>query len=165
MPDGPTRLQQTVDWSAAIWAGLVAGTVFLGVNLLVVPAVIGGNGWVCIRLMASVVMGSEILSPPATFDAAALVVGLLVHFGLSVVATLVLAAIVHRFGLIIGLAGGALFGLALYGVNIYTMTLLFPWFMAVNSGSFALAHVIFGTAAGGLYEALEVEEFEPEPLT
>jgi hypothetical protein len=150
-----------VDWSAAVWAGVIAGAVFLALNLFVTPTVIGGNGWVFIRLLASPILGQDILAPPASFDGAALAVGLVIHGVLSVAFTVLLAAIIHRWGLIVGLLGGAAFGVALYGVNIYTLTLIFPWFMTMKSGIFLLTHVIFGAAAGGLYEALEVEEFVP----
>ena len=56
---------------------------------------------------------------------------------------------------------GAVFGLALYYINVYTLTLLFPWFFMMQAGIFAVTHVIFGAVAGATYELLEVEEFVP----
>ncbi len=155
------KMRQVVDWSAALWAGLVASTIFLLLNLFFVPALVGGNGWITLRYTASLVMGSGVLPPPATFDAGVLIVALLTHYVLSIALSLLLAFIIHRWGLIVGFVGGALFGLALYFIHFYTVTLLFPWFFAVRSLPLLLSYAIFGAVAGGIYETLEVEEFVP----
>lgn len=157
----PLRQRQLVDWSAAVWAGVLAGAVLFLLDVLVLPLLIGGNGWVMVRLLASPVLGETILAPPATFDATALGVALLSHFALSIAFACLLAFIFHRGGLITGILGGALFGMALYGIQIYTMTFLFPWFFALHGWPFFTAHVVFGALAGGIYEGLEVEEFVP----
>ena len=39
-----------VDWKAVFWAGLVSGTVFLLLNLFVVPPLMDGNLWISVRL-------------------------------------------------------------------------------------------------------------------
>ncbi|MCB0260238.1 MAG: hypothetical protein KDE62_11065, partial [Calditrichaeota bacterium] len=59
------KMRQVVDWSAAVWAGIVAGLVFMLLNLYVTPYVLGGNAWVMVRLFASVILGQGILAPPA----------------------------------------------------------------------------------------------------
>lgn len=161
MTTSSPRLRQLVDWRAAFWAGLIAGAIFLLVNLFVTPLVIGGNAWVMVRLFASIVMGEGILAPPATFDGAALLVALVTHFALAVAYSLLIAYIIHRGGLIAGIIAGALLGLALYSINFYTLTFFFPWFFAMRSGVFVAAHLLFGALAGGIYEALEVETFVP----
>jgi len=155
------RLEQVVDWSAAVWAGLIAGLLFLLLNLFVAPLFMGGNVWVAMRLLGSILLGSSILAPPATFHLGALLAGLLTHFVLSIGFSMLLAYIIHRWGLIVGIIGGGLFGLGLYGINFYTLTLFFPWFYAMRSWTMVISHIIFGATAGGIYEALEVEEFVP----
>jgi hypothetical protein len=167
MAEGPARVRQVVDWSSAFWAGVLAGALFLALNLLVTPAVLGGNGWVFVRLLASITMGDGVLAPPATFDGVALAAALITHFALSIGYALLLAVIVHRWGVLASTAVGAAYGAALYGINIGTFTLIFPWFMTMHSGVFLLTHVIYGVAAGGVYEVLEVEELVPvgEPAT
>lgn len=152
-------LRQVVDWRAAFIAGIVGGAVFLLLNLVLVPAVFGGNAWIVIRYLASILMGESILPPPATFDATATVVALVLHFGLSLVFALILAVITHRWGLIAGIIVGALYGFALYFINMYTFTFFFEWFFVMNSWVFLLTHVIFGAVSGGVYEALEVERY------
>ena len=155
------RMRQVVDWSAAIWAGLLAGSVFLLLNVFLTPLVLGGNGWVIIRLFASIPLGDAILAPPATYDLKALMAALVTHYVLSVGFGMLLAYIIHRGGLIAGILIGALFGLALYAINFYTLTLAFPWFFALRSWVFIATHVLFGALAGAIYEGLEVEEFVP----
>lgn len=166
MQNSRSGLRQLVDWRAAIIAGFVAGMVFLLLNVIAIPLAFGGgSGWIIIRYLASIVMGPEVLPPPDTFDLSITVVALLVNFSLSLVFALILAFITHRWGLIIGIILGGLLGLALYGINLYTFTLLVPWFFALNSPFFAAVHFIFGAVAGGVYEAIEVERFVPVEST
>ncbi len=155
------QMRQVVDWSAALWGGVVAGLVFFLLNVFIVPLLVGGNGWITLRYTASMVMGQSVLPPPATFDGVVVIVALIVHFVLSIALTMLLAFIIHRWGLIVGIVGGALFGLAVYFTHFYTVTLLFPWFFAVRSWPLLFSYVIFGAVGGGVYEALEVEEFVP----
>lgn len=161
MTTSSPRMRQLVDWRAAFRAGLLAGALFLAVNFLVMPLVIGGNVWVMVRLFASLLLGDGILAPPATFDLTALSVALVTHFALSVLYAMIIAYIIHRGGLIMGIIGGALLGLALYSINFYTLTYFFPWFFVIHNAVSVVAHLLFGALAGGIYEALEVEIFVP----
>ena len=160
-PRSRDRLVQLVDWSAAVWAGIVGGAAFLLMNLFVTPAIVGGNAWVQVRLLASVVLGPKILAPPATFDAGALTAALAVNFVLAILFALFVAWVLHRWGLIVGIVGGAVLGLALYLVDFYSLTYFLPQFFAMNGRAYLLSHVVFGAVVGGVYEALEVERFEP----
>ena len=81
--------------------------------------------------------------------------GVLMHMSLSLVYALLLAFIIHRWGLVVGIVGGALFGLAIYIINYYTFTYLFPWFFPLRSWLVLATHIFFGATAGGIYEALE----------
>lgn len=155
------RMRQLVDWRAALWAGLISGLLFLLINLLVVPLVVGGNARTMLRFFASLVMGEGVLVGES-LTPVAIVVGLLTHFVLSVLYALLIAYIIHRGGVISGIIGGALLGLALYSINFYTFTYFFPWFFAMRNWVFVVAHGVFGALAGALYEALEVEIFVPE---
>lgn len=155
-------LRQLVDWRAAAWSGLVAGTVFLAINWIAIPRMLGMDGGVMVRYFASTVLGAEVLDPQRDLSTAAVGAALGSHFVLSFAAAALLAIIIHRYGLVVGILGGALFGLALYVINIYTLTYFLPWFFALEGKPFMLAHVVFGAFAGGAYEALEVERFVDE---
>ena len=156
----PIRVRQVVDWSAAVWAGIIAGMVTLLLNVFVMPMYIGGNGWLVIRYFASIALGEGVLPPPSSPHAGALVTAIVMQLVLSVAFTLVLAFIIHRGGLVAGVLGGAAFGLGVYCINFFLMTRFFDHFNIGNS-FLVFSHLIFGALAGGLYEALEVEEFIP----
>lgn len=155
-----TKMRQVVDWRAAMWAGVISGIIFLGMNMTL-TAIYVSSPWVVVRLIASVVLGKTVLPPPATFDVAIFIVSLIVHLALSIGFACLLAIIIHRWGLIVGIFGGALFGLALYFINFYTFSFFFPWFFPMRSWIMVVSHMAFGALAGGIYEALEVEEFVP----
>ncbi len=154
------KMRQVVDWRAALWAGVISGIIFLLINMLLTHFYVG-SAWVSVRLVASVILGASALPPPASFNLGIFLVALAVHLPLSVAFASVIAAILHRWGLFVGIVGGGVFGLALYLINFYTLTFFFPWFFPMRSWIMAVSHILFGACAGGIYEALEVERFEP----
>ena len=155
------NMNQVMDWKAAIVSGLAAGTLFYLLNIFIVPLILGGNMWVIIRLFASIIYGETILAPPSTFDFSALIISIIVNTILSLSFTFLIAFILHKWGLLIGIVGGAIFGLAIYLINFYTLSFFFPWFFALSSWPFVFTHILFGSVAGGIYEILEVEKYEP----
>ena len=48
-------------------------------------------------------------------------------------------------------SGGGLFGVALYALNMYGFTAIFPWFAASRDGITLVAHIAFGVVAAGAY--------------
>jgi hypothetical protein len=157
-----TRVRQVVDWGAALWAGLVAGAVFLVLNLLLIPYIPGMTAPVFFRYTAAIVMGTGVLPPPAdTITVSILAAAVLVNFALAIVFAFLLAIITHQWGLLAGILIGALFGFAIYAINLYAVMRLFPWFFLLQNSVFAVTHVIFGAVAGAVYEMLEVEKFVP----
>lgn len=155
-------LRKVMDGRAVIQAGLLAGTVFLLLNLFLVPALMGGSFWISARLIASILLGPDVLAPPATGDAGVLLSAVAVHFVLALAFTAVIAYIVHRGGLLGGILVGAVLGLAFYYIDYYTLTYFFPQFFAMKHGSVIASHVIFGAVAGGVYELLEDQIFEAD---
>lgn len=148
-----------VTWRAVLIAALVAGTAFLLVNLVLTQILYDINPALSLRYIASLVMGEAIVMDD---DAVSLIVGVLVHYGLSLVFTLVVTIVVHRWGLLVGLIGGGVLGIAIYFINLYTLTLVFPWFFAMNGTVWLLSHLFFGMAAGGVYELFDHYD---QPLT
>jgi hypothetical protein len=99
-------------------------------------------------------MGRGVLAPAATFDGSVMLAATVVHFALSIVYGLILAAAISRLGPLSSFLAGAAFGLLLYAVNLYGFTTLFPWFEATRDAVTVAAHVAFGTVAAGAYRAL-----------
>lgn len=130
-----------------IAAGIVSTLVQIGLWLLLTdafPAIL----WRDARLTAALVLGPQVLGPPG-FDWLAMAVATPIHFGLSVIYSAIMCAIARPLAGLPALAVGALLGLALYAVNLYGFTLLFPWFEIARGGITAAAHVAFGVTAVG----------------
>ena len=148
-------MHQIMDWRAAVIAGLLAGALALLLRVLLWVLVTGGSFWAPFYQLAAILLGPESLAPVDAPQMGVVVAGVLMHMALSLVYALLLAFIIHRWGLVVGIVGGALFGLAIYIINYYTFTYLFPWFFPLRSWLVLATHIFFGATAGGIYEALE----------
>ena len=156
------RMRQLVDWSAAIWAGIIAGALSLGLSPLLFKAADIFN------LLSYPILGETTVDG---LRVSAVLVGILVHLIASLLFGLLTAFLLHRWGIIIGVFGGALLGLALYAINFYAIPEFLPNLVGeaglIQMGwlredwRMVLMHVLFGATAGGIYESLEVEEFVP----
>lgn len=145
----------TLDLSAAIWGGLVGAVAFVVAKFLLLQQGIDGV-WAIFRPIATLVLRERIVDPAWESSPITLVIGIVIHLLLSIIFAFIITFILHRWGFLVGLLGGALFGLALYAINYYTFSRFFPWFFVEDSGWIsAVSHVIFGAFAGGTYELLE----------
>lgn len=91
----PAMLSQT-DWKAAAWSGLIAGIVFVIAEMMLVWAVMGMSPWAPPRMMAAILLGKDVLPPPADFSMTATAAAMAVHLPLSILYGLILGWIVHR---------------------------------------------------------------------
>lgn len=106
------------------------------------------------RLAAAIVLGKEILPMQVAFDWPAMIVATLIHFSLSVIYSIILAAFIVRRGLGVSIFIGLEFGFILFGVNMYGFTLVFPWFEEARDWVTLAAHVVFGVVAAAMYRVL-----------
>ena len=155
-----SRRQSVLDTRAALVAGGVAGAVFLTLLLVWMPRVLGGNAGGMVRYLASLVMGDSVLPPPSTVEPVVVATGIGVHLALAIGFSFLIALVIHRWGLVVGLLGGAGLGAALYAINVFAVTAVFPWWFVMNGWPFFLIHVIFGATAGGVYELLDTDVAE-----
>ncbi|MDQ3077699.1 MAG: hypothetical protein M3Q83_02530 [Pseudomonadota bacterium] len=141
---------------AAIKAGLIAGLVFMMLEMLLVATIGGGSPWAPPRMIGAMALGEGVLPPPAPFDLTVFMVAMLIHFILAIVLGLLFAAIAEAVRLSRPAAAivGLLFGLAVYVVNFYGMTAIFPWFAMARNGISIFAHLMFGLVLGYTYRAL-----------
>lgn len=138
---------------AGAFAGLIAGAVFMMMEMGLV-ALSGGSPWAPPRMIAAIVMGEGVLPPPANFDLMIMIAAMAVHFMLSIVIGLGFAFIAKRFGLLMAVGVGAVVGLALYVVNFYGMTAIFPWFAMARNTISIVSHIAFGMVLGLSYHRL-----------
>ncbi len=70
--------------------------------------------------------------------------GLFVHFVLSIFYAYLVVAIVRRVGRALGIAIGVGAGIALYLIDFYVFTALFPWFVNLRGALQIVSHAVFG---------------------
>ena len=150
----------TIDWKAAVWAGIIAGVVFMMLEMVLVQLFGEGNMWGPPRMIAAIVMGREVLPPPAIFDSGVFAAATVVHFVLSLIYAFIFAWIVSRWQMAMTGAtiSGLVFGLVIYAVNFYGFTVVFPWFAEARNSITIVAHAIFGLTLGVIYGAAGAEK-------
>lgn len=136
---------------SAAAAGLIAGTVFLLLWLVLAPLVLGQSPMIPARMTAAMALGSEVLPPPAGFDAGIVLVALMIHYVLSLVLAFVFVPTVFQLRPSPALVLGIVFGMAVYFVNFYGFAVLFPWFAEGRNGVNVLSHVVFGFTLAWAY--------------
>lgn len=142
-------------WMDGVWAGLIAGVVFMMMEMLLVWMIKGDSPWGPPRMIAAMIMGEEVLPPPATFSFGIVMVAMMIHFMLSIVYGLLGAWMVHRFDVGLALLIGAVFGLAIYIVNFHMVVpFMFPWFVMARGAISIVSHIAFGMVLTGAYIAL-----------
>lgn len=153
----------SLNWRAAIGAGITAGIVATAVQIALWGAFLDALPWILYRdarLTAAIVMGREILPPPATFDWQVMIVATFIHFVISITYGLILACLIsRRLGMMLSVLVGGLYGLMLYGINMYGVTLVFPWFSEVRDWITVLTHVVFGISIAASYKMLARHTF------
>lgn len=157
-------MSDRIDWKAAVWAGLVAGIVFMMLEMVLVATLGGGSPWGPPRMIGAMLLGPEVLPPPATFDVGVFLVAMVIHFILSIILAFPLAWVISRWRLSLGasIGAGAVFGLIIYLINFYGFTALFPWFANARTPITLVAHIVFGLVLGWTYHALAVRHFARE---
>lgn len=150
---GPRRQRGRIDPAMALVAGIGAGVIATGTQLMLwwlAGMPLAPTLFRDARLTAALVLGTGVLPPPSTLRWDILLVAALLHFTLSVIYAVIPARLSSRLRAGPALLAGALYGLAIYAINLYGFTLLFPWFAVSRDWMTLLAHVVFGiTLAGG----------------
>ena len=160
-----TSVRTAPDWRAAVWAGIIAGVVFLVLEMAMVSMFLGGSPWDPPRMMAAIVLGERVLpmpgQPPPPLTATVVLTALGVHFVLSTIYALILSALIARLPSSAAIAVGIVFGVTLYVVNFYGFTAVFPWFAMARNWVSIFAHAVFGLAVAWAYVALARRHMTP----
>lgn len=146
---------------AALAAGLIAGTVATAAQLLLwwlAAAPLPETLYRDTRLAAAIVLPQTLVAADAlsTWPGwIALLTATIIHLTLSALYAAAFFFLALRFRIKrpwLPLAGIA-FGLALYVVNMYGLTAVYPWFALVRDGITIAAHSIFGLSLGLIVRA------------
>jgi hypothetical protein len=147
-------MQQGIERRATVYAGIAAGVTSALGQMLLWLAFTDAFPEILLRdasLAAAIVLGPEVLPPPVIFDAKIILVATLIHFSLSIAYGFALAWVLGCIPRASSVLTGALFGLALYAVNMYGFNALFPWFAQARDWITIAAHLIFGITAAAVY--------------
>ena len=152
------ELHSVTDWKAGAWAGLIAGLVFVMLQMGMVWLFQSESPWGPPHMIAAMALGKEVLPSPGTpapFDLKIMMTAMMIHLPMSIAYGLIGAWLVHSFDWAGGLMIGAGLGLAIYIVNFYGIApAAFPWFVMGRNGIGAFSHIMFGAVVGVAYIAL-----------
>jgi hypothetical protein len=161
----------SLNWEAAIGAAVIAGVVFVALEMLMAPLFLGMSPWAPVRMIAAIVLGQDVLAPPTTFSVGILAAALIVHLVLSIIYGIVVGLLLHRWiagaphpAAALIAAFGAVFGLALYLINFYGFTGVFPWFADARNVLSAFAHVVYGLVLALSYRGIAIRSLGVTPL-
>ncbi|MFS8975593.1 hypothetical protein [Cupriavidus necator] len=147
------------DWRAAVMAGLIAGAVYMVLELLTARFLLYQGAWGTVKMVAAIILGREALASADAFNWTIVLSAGTVHFALSIILAAVLAMILASFRLdsSMGLASlaGIVFGVVVYLINFYVFGRYFNWFDEARGWESLFAHALFGLVAADVYCNLE----------
>jgi len=150
-----TTTFHTPNWSAAIWASVIAGLVFAALQMALVWAVQHQSPWLPLHMIGAIGLGPSAMSPPDTFDLKIVGVAVAIHMVLAVIYGVILAFILMRLEMAPAILIGAVYGLALYFINFYGFTAAFPWWVEARGGVSIFTHVVQSGLMAYIYKALD----------
>jgi hypothetical protein len=148
--------RQIFDVRASVIASVV-GVIAFWLTMMALDSRSLSAPWFTTYAAATLISGPEALASPTVFNMTTALSGLAVYLGLGLVFGIVISALIHEFGLIVGIIGGAVLGFCTYVLLYYIAT---NYGFSHDLAKFARAplevgHVVFGAVVGGVYESLE----------
>ncbi len=134
----------------AIKAGLISGAIFMMLEMIMVPVFMGDSPWAPPRMIAAIILGKSVLpmpGMPVTFDFGVMMAAMMLHFIGSIIYAIIVGFLCRKLSMGISILIGAVFGLAIYFINFYGFTALFPWFAMARNWVSIFTHIMFGIIA------------------
>ncbi len=138
-------------------AGLIAGAVFMMLEMIMVPMFMGGSPWGPPRMIAAILLGKSVLPmppQPVTFDFGVMMAAMFLHFMLSIIFAIIIGWLCKNLSVGTSVLVGAAIGLILYFINFYGLTSVFPWFAMARTWVSIFSHVMFGIVAAFSFKKL-----------
>ena len=161
----PALLTRMDDGSAAGWAGVIAGAVYLSAQMMMVTVVRQDSPWVPLQRISALLLGPDVFPPPPQISLSIAGFALLIHFALAFMYGRLIARVVRRVRPALGWVAGAGCGLAIYLVNFHVIApLLFRWFENSQGAVTLFDHLLFGAVAALAFIVLS-SSMEDAPAT
>jgi hypothetical protein len=141
-----------VQWGKGVLAGILSMLVFALVEMAFSWALRGRSPWHPLDIFGAITLGQN--ASGAVHTGTTTLVGALALLALGVLAGVIVALLVHRSNPPLALALGALFGLAMYYVDLYGFARIFPSLAELRDWMSAVAYAVQGGLAAGLYKAM-----------
>ncbi|NMG00806.1 hypothetical protein GPA27_25830 [Aromatoleum toluolicum] len=134
---------------AAACAGVIAGTVATFAQMLlwwfdgtpVIDTLLRDA-----RLTAAIVMGTGVLGQGPAWRWDVMAWATAIHFALSFIYALIAWPLARTLNVPSSVSLGALYGAAIYVINLHGFTHVFPWFDVSRGRVTILAHLVFGAS-------------------
>ncbi len=144
---------------AVATASIVAALVFAMMEMVLVAVVMGQPWYAPLHMIAAIVLGpSGVLPPPAAFNLGVAGVAMVVHVVMAIIYGLVLSTVLLAFRSSLAWIIGLVFGVALYYINFYGFTMLFPWFADARGWIGFVSHAVFGLVLALIYRQMDGRE-------
>lgn len=140
-------------FSSAVYAGLISGFTFIVLQMVLVTIFNFGKFWGPPRMISAIVLGKDVLPPPAATTFWVIILGFIIHFILAIVFAIIIGLIVSRISMGAALGVGLAIGLALYFINFYAFTGIFPWFAKSRIWVTVVSHLVYGFMAAWCFKS------------
>ncbi len=161
-PERDLGRKRITRWGKGAYAGIIAGALFLALEMFLTGKFGSGAIWDPVRLSASVAMGNAVVAHERPITSDILFVGLLVHFLLSIWYAVLLGILIHKLKPGLAVLGGAGFGLLMYLFHFYVLAGIYPWVVNFRGGIALVTHLIFGISVAWIYSRLNVRQLMRE---
>jgi hypothetical protein len=152
---------RTIDWGMAILAGVIAMVVFAVIEMAFSWAMRGTAPWRPLVIFGTATLNALAPSMPVGGGPRTAAVGALLLLALGALSGVILAYIVARIGVVAAAISGAVFGLAMYAIDLYGIARVLPSLADLRDWMSALAYVIQGALTAGLYKVMTRDDVEP----
>jgi hypothetical protein len=149
---------RTIDWGIAILAGVVAMVVFAVIEMAFSWAMRGASPWQPLVVFGTVTLHALMPSAHVGGGIRTMLVGAALLLALGALSGVILAYIVDRIGVAGAAVAGAIFGLAMYAVDLYGGARLLPALLDLRDWMSALAYVLQGALTAALYKVMARDE-------